>query len=67
MFLALTICPVSDIIIRMSEFYYESERTVPSFAKAEAYDFERDDKNLEVYRELNEIAEEIEKCRRKNC
>ena len=42
---------------------------VPSFAKPEAYNFEAfetpEDTN-EIYRELNQIAEELEECRLKN-
>ena len=38
---------------------------VPSFAKREAYNFVQDKESLEIYRELNQIAEEIEECRRK--
>ena len=40
---------------------------IPSFVKREAYDFDAAAENYEIYRELNEIAEEIEKCRLKNC
>ena len=41
---------------------------VPSFARREAYDFDAATKDtFEVYKELNEIAEEIEKCRLRNC
>ena len=40
---------------------------VPSFAKQEAYDFDDDGKSAKIYRELNEIGEEIEKCRLRNC
>ena len=67
MVLALTFWGFGDIIRRMSKIYERNEQKVPSFAKAEAYDFVRRDKNLEIYQELNEIAEEIEQCRLKNC
>jgi len=40
---------------------------IPSFAKREIYNFDATTENYEIYRELNEIAEEIEKCRSKNC
>lgn len=39
---------------------------IPSFAKQEAYNFEITKSTLEVYQELNAIAEEIEKCRSRN-
>ena len=40
---------------------------IPSFAKQEAYNFEITQDTLDVYKELNAIAEEIEKCRSRNC
>ncbi len=40
---------------------------IPSFAKREAYNFDTTSENYEIYRELNEIAEEIESCRLKTC
>ena len=40
--------------------------SVPAFAKSEAYNFEITRSTLEVYKELNAIAEEIEKCRARN-
>ena len=39
---------------------------IPSFAKQEAYNFEITQDTLDVYKELNAIAEEIEKCRLRN-
>ena len=39
---------------------------IPSFARAEAYDFEATKETFEVYEEQNAIAEEIEKCRARN-
>ena len=39
---------------------------IPSFAKQEAYNFEITQDTLDVYEELNAIAEEIEKCRSRN-
>ena len=40
---------------------------IPSFVKREVYNFDTTSESLEIYRELNEIAEEIELCRLKNC
>lgn len=40
---------------------------VPSFAKREAYDFGATKESLKIYQELNEISEEIEECRLRNC
>ncbi len=40
---------------------------VPSFAKAETYNFDATKDTFEIYQELNEISEEIEKCRLENC
>ena len=39
---------------------------IPSFARAEAYNFEATPETFDVYRELSQIAEEIEKCRLAN-
>ena len=39
---------------------------IPSFARAETYNFEATRESFAVYRELTEIAEEIEKCRAEN-
>ena len=44
-----------------------SDSDVPSFAKAEVYNFDTTRESLEVYQELNQIAEEIEKCRLEKC
>ena len=45
-----------------------SEYKVPSFAKSRGYIFEPINSNTNnIYQELNEIAEEIEKCRLRNC
>lgn len=41
--------------------------SVPSFAKVEAYNFDITEESLEIYRELSEISEEIERCRLRNC
>lgn len=40
---------------------------VPSFAKDAAYNFDATKETFALYQELNEIAEEIEKCRLENC
>ena len=40
---------------------------VPSFVKKEAYNFVEDQTSLDIYKELSQIAEEIEKCRIANC
>ena len=44
-----------------------SDNLVPTFMKKEAYNFVEDKVSFEIYRELSQIAEEIEKCRKKNC
>lgn len=43
------------------------EFKIPSFAKPETYDFGVTDESFKIYQELNEISEEIERCRLKNC
>ena len=53
-------------ILRVSWYNYRmesvnSELNVPSFAKREAYDFGATKESFEIYQELNEISEEIEK------
>ena len=40
---------------------------VPSFEKREVYNFDATKETFEIYQELNEISEEIEKCRLRNC
>lgn len=65
--LVLTFVVFRDIIVKMSKNYPDNTNAVPSFAKAEAYDFEETRESLEIYRELNAIAEEIERCRLRNC
>ncbi|MBR3131901.1 hypothetical protein IKG33_00600 [Candidatus Saccharibacteria bacterium] len=41
---------------------------VPSFERQKAYDFDEATKDSRtIYEELNAIAEEIEKCRLRNC
>lgn len=41
---------------------------IPSFKRSEAYNFERTNPTQfsKIYQELNEIAEELEKCRLRN-
>lgn len=39
---------------------------VPSFARKEVYDFDTTGEALDVYRELSQIAEELEECRSRN-
>lgn len=39
---------------------------IPSFEKREAYNFEITKETVEIYQELNAIAEEIEQCRLRN-
>ena len=36
---------------------------IPSFARREAYDFGVDIEDLRIFEELNQVAEEIERCR----
>ena len=40
---------------------------IPSFAKREVYSFDATEETFELYKELDAIAEEIEKCRLRNC
>lgn len=44
----------------------QSEFKIPSFARAEAYNFEATKDSFDVYRELTQISEEIERCRARN-
>lgn len=39
---------------------------IPSFERQNAYNFDENKDELETYRELNAIHEEIEKCRLRN-
>ena len=39
---------------------------IPATAKREAFAFEEAKEAYEIYKELNEIAEEIERCRLRN-
>ena len=39
---------------------------IPSFARTEAYNFEATPETFDIYQELSQIAEEIEKCRLAN-
>ena len=43
-----------------------SSSEIPSFARAEAYDFSSSKTSVAIYRELNKIAEEIERWRDEN-
>lgn len=40
---------------------------IPSFAKREVYNFDATKETFELYQELNQISEEIEQCRLRNC
>ena len=40
---------------------------VPSFARRKTYNFDGTRETFEIYKELNEISEEIEECRLRNC
>lgn len=40
---------------------------VPSFGKPEVYNFAGSQDNLDIYKELSQISEEIEQCRLRNC
>jgi hypothetical protein len=40
---------------------------VPTFRRREAYNFVGKESDDNIYQELNQIAEEIEKCRLRNC
>ena len=45
-----------------------SDFQIPSFARQDAYDFDAQaDGSYRLFRELNQIAEEIEACRQRNC
>lgn len=51
----------------MQENYSDSMSfRVPSFARTEAYDFNAGNKMMEIYKELDQISEEIERCRAEN-
>ena len=44
----------------------ESIFQIPSFARKEAYNFEATPETFDIYQELSQIGEEIEKCRLAN-
>jgi hypothetical protein len=45
-----------------------TEYSVPAFGNVQSYNFDAATKeNFNIYQELTEIAEEIEKCRLRNC
>lgn len=39
---------------------------IPSLARPKVYDFAESKESFELYQELNQIAEDIEKCRLRN-
>ena len=39
---------------------------IPSFARKEAYNFEATVETFDIYKELSQIGEEIERCRLEN-
>ena len=45
---------------------YSNSYNVPSFARREAYNFDDSKEFREIYKELCQISEEIEKCRSRN-
>lgn len=51
----------------MDRDFSRGSSRVPSFARPELYDFDATEKSFELYKELNAISEEIEKCRLENC
>lgn len=55
-----------DIMIEMNNDKNNLAFRVPSFERAKAYNFDSTIESFAVYKELSEIAEEIEKCRLKN-
>ena len=40
---------------------------IPTFGEQPEYDFDATDESFKIYQELNEISEEIERCRLRNC
>ena len=62
--LVLTFYRVCAIIIGMKRVL---DNQIPSYERKKPYSFDTTKKSLEVYRELNAIAEEIEQCRLRNC
>lgn len=65
--LTLTILTFRDIIGRMETNVNSIEYQVPSFGKHKMYDFAEKQENNDIYNELSQIAEEIERCRLRNC
>lgn len=43
-----------------------SDFQVPTFARREVYNFDATRDSFEIFRELNQISEEIEECRKRN-
>ena len=40
---------------------------VPTLGRPKAYNFEATNETIDIYQELSQISEEIEKCRQENC
>lgn len=64
MLIFLALC---GIINKMNTAKSNDVFQIPSFAKREVYNFESDEDSFAIYRELSQIAEEIERCRLENC
>ena len=43
-----------------------SDFETPSFARREAYNFDTTKDSFEIYKELSQVAEELEQCRARN-
>ena len=50
----------------MNKDQSKSNFQIPSFARTEVYNFDATKDSFEIYRELSQISEEIEKCRAQN-
>ena len=48
----------------MLENYFDSK--IPSFAKTEVYNFDATKETFKLYKELSEIDQEIDACRKRN-
>ncbi len=51
----------------MNNIGNNSEYQVPAFGRRDIFHFVDNQADLSIYQELNQIAEEIEQCRLKNC
>lgn len=51
----------------MNNYVENAVYQVPAFEQRKAYSFVENNRNSDVYQELNQIAEEIEQCRLRNC